>query len=300
MDNTNNTNNVAVEETFGNRLGVNRNTNDSQTIADAKKSGYERGEKRPAVTISNGDEQYFGVKINSNLVSKNQIRSNISDKLQQIFNDFIGCNLFLDPSTGQFRLVAFFGPEGLNSEAKYSAFEQILSNDVKDTSRPIFNAMQVAGKAQQIYKMTRNGHGILSDFVANCGPFDKDENGWLKNPNKFYYEVSNQPVTVNGYVSSYYMPQQKRFVWAAVELDITMALKLCKNRIDSKNDKAHDYRYQLTATNSMVVPQVICSYQQQEADFIVELKEIDATELMKMCTQIGVAWPMANMQFKPY
>ena len=293
--NVTNTEETVNKSEFGNRFGNNNEEKANSEKGTKTRNGYTCGEDRPHITSSTGDdEQYWGVSIESNLVSKNQIRSNISNKLQQIFNDFIGCNLFLEPGTGRFRLMAFFGPSGVNPDAPVKAFDQETELGVDKAARPLFEMQKLGNRKRNIYKVTKQGHGILSDLVPATF-MDIDKNGWVKNFDKFFWEVSNTPVQVNGYMANWYAPQNSNLVWAGVELDITKVMRLCKNRIDEKNKDNHQYDYQLTATNIVMIPQMILSYAQQEADFIIRLEEIDSTEMANMCRNCGIGYNFANL-----
>lgn len=296
--------NKTETSSFGNRVGVNRgNSSSDNSNKDGKNNsfGYKRGADRPQIVASSEQDIYWGAEISSNILSKNQLRSNISEVLKGIFNDYTGCNIFMDPTCGQFKLVAFFGPQGLNPDAPYKAFDQDLEGKLKSSQHPLqIIATSNAGRGiGKIYHPTRDGHGLLSDFVP-ATPYQKDKDGWVTKFQNFYTEVSNTPQMYNGYYMSYFVPNSQEFVWAAVQLDVANVLRLCKDRINKKDKNAHHYDYLIMATNTMIMPTMqITSYAAQEVDFMVEIKEVDSTEMTKMLAQTG-AGGSAGMMANPF
>jgi hypothetical protein len=280
---------------FGNQFGTHDNDNaEKETAVPKARGGYDLGKERPHIsTATDEGDRYWGAPISVHVLPKNQLRTNISMTLQELFKDYIGCNLFLDPNNnGLFRLIAFFGPENSNPEAVCTCFDKILEKENKsETKLKIYETIKNGNKQQKIYQITRKGHGILSDLIAA----PKDENGWIKNIEQCYMQITNTPIQYNGLPVSYYNQQNTNYVWAAVELDITSVMRLCMNRIDGDDKKnRHQYDYLLRATNIMIVPQMIYSYSQQEVDYIIQLEEIDSTEMANLQRMAGMAYRPAN------
>lgn len=283
---------------FGSRLGVDHSKETKKSPLQKEGRGYELDGHRTVIdgAIFEEDEMYWGVTKTSRLLPKNQLRTNVSNVLRGLFKDYVGCNIFLNQQ-GTFDVVAFFGPSVVNPDGKYRAF------DVKTEDTPQKPVMTPQDKAiamlnlmnanKTIYRITKDGHGLLSDLVK-VGWGEKDSNGWVKNIQKHYTEVTNTPMQWNGYMLSYYTQQNTNSVWCAVTLDIYQVLKFCFGHKVATVDQGHKWDYEITATGTMVYQTVISSYAQQEADFLVEIKEIDSVEMGDLANHIGIATGFAN------